>query len=394
MLITKTKELEDFCGQIAGASYVTVDTEFIRERTYWPKLCLVQVAIEGHAAAIDTMAPGLDLSPLFKLMRNEAVLKVFHSAGQDLTVFHSVMGDIPKPLFDTQLAAMVCGYGEQPAYATLVSAIAGEAVDKASQMTDWSRRPLTDRQIEYALSDVTFLIPVYESLCKQLKAAGRSDWVDEEIELMSQPDSYVSEPSEQWRRIRIRRPNRKSLAVLREIAEWRELAAQQRDLPRAWVMRDDSLAEIAANRPVTVQELERVRGITPKFSEGRDGAAVLAAVAKALDSDPDTWPDVPPRSDLPDASDTMIALLQALLRVRADENNVAAALVANRRDIEQIAVDDDADVAALKGWRRKVFGEDALRLKRGEIGITSLNGRAVAVDMDGLAAQQSTYTRT
>jgi ribonuclease D len=172
------------------------------------------------------------------------------------------------------------------------------------------------------------------------------------------------------------------------------LAAQQRDLPRAWVMRDDSLAEIAANRPVTVQELERVRGITPKFSEGRDGAAVLAAVAKALDSDPDTWPDVPPRSDLPDASDTMIALLQALLRVRADENNVAAALVANRRDIEQIAVDDDADVAALKGWRRKVFGEDALRLKRGEIGITSLNGRAVAVDMDGLAAQQSTYTRT
>ncbi len=383
MLITSSDELSLFCSRLSGHRFVAVDTEFLRERTYWPKLCLVQVAVDGEAAAIDTLAPGIDLTPLFDLMQNSDVLKVFHSAGQDLSVFHTVMNDVPRPIFDTQIAAMVCGYGEQPAYATLVKSILDVQIDKASQMTDWSRRPLTDRQINYALSDVTHLINIYLELRQKLDESDRADWVEQEIDALLEPSSYVSNPDDQWKRIRIRRPTRAALAVLREVAGWRERAAQERNMPRAWVVKDDSLAEIAANQPSSTQQLERVRGISQRFAEGRDGKAVLAAVQRALDTQESDWPDVPRRNGRQDVSDTMVALLQALLKIRSDENSVAAGMVANRKELEQIALNDEADVRALGGWRREVFGEDALRLKHGELAITSDGSDAIAVRMNG-----------
>ncbi len=383
MLITSSDELASFCQSVSGNSYVTVDTEFVRERTYYPKLCLVQVAAGDNAAAIDALAPGIDLGPLFDLMLNRDILKVLHSPGQDLSVFHTVMNDVPQPIFDTQIAAMVCGFGEQPAYASLVNELLGEQVDKASQMTDWARRPLTDRQIKYALSDVTHLIKVYEILRERLEASGRTRWVDQEISVLLEPSNYMPEPDEQWRKVRIRRPTRKSLAVLREVARWRERVAQERDRPRAWIIKDDSLAEIAATQPSTIEQLERVRGVTPRFAEGRDGRAILKAIDRALESPESQWPEVPKRNGRPDVSDTLVALLQALLKIRADENDVATGLVANRRELEQIAIDDDADVRALKGWRRDVFGDDALRLKHGKLAITSNGNGAIAVNMNG-----------
>lgn len=383
MLITSSDELASFCQSVSGYSFVTVDTEFVRERTYWPKLCLVQVAADDKAAAIDALAPNIDLTPLFDLMLNRDILKVFHSPGQDLSVFHTVMNDVPQPIFDTQIAAMVCGFGEQPAYASLVNGLLGEQVDKASQMTDWARRPLTDRQISYALSDVTHLIKVYELLREKLVASGRTPWVDQEIASLIEPSSYMSEPDEQWRKVRIRRPTRKALAVLREVARWRENVAQERDRPRAWIIKDDSLAEIAATQPSSMEQLERVRGVTPHFAEGRDGQAILAAIDRAIESPESEWPDVAKRNGRPDVSDTLVALLQALLKIRADENEVATGLVANRRELEQIAIDDDADVRAMKGWRREVFGDDALRLKHGKLAITSNGNGAIAVSMNG-----------
>lgn len=383
MLITSSDDLKAFCKSVSNHPFVTVDTEFLRERTYWPKLCLVQVAVDKQEVAIDALAPGIDLSPLFELMLNPKVLKVFHSSGQDLSVFHSVMGDIPRPIFDTQIAAMVCGFGEQPAYATLVNSLLGEQVDKASQMTDWSRRPLTERQIKYALSDVTHLIKVYEILRQKLEESGRMSWVEQEVETLLTPSNYVSDPDEQWKRIRIRRPTRKALAVLRELAKWREETAQKRDLPRAWVIKDESLAEIAANQPSSVEQLERVRGITPRFAEGRDGKAVLSGIRRAASSDESEWPQIARRNGRQDVSDTMVALLQALLKIRSDENQVATGIVANRKELEQIAINDEADVRALSGWRREVFGEDALRLKRGKLAITSDGSDAVAIRMNG-----------
>jgi ribonuclease D len=383
MLITTSAQLHAFCESLQGHLFVAVDTEFIRERTYWPKLCLVQVAVEGNAAAIDALAPHLDMAPLFDLMRDRNVLKVFHSPGQDLSVFHTVMQDVPSPIYDTQTAAMVCGYGEQPAYATLVDALLGERVDKASQMTDWSRRPLTDRQIDYALSDVTHLVHLYSILTEKLADMGRTEWVEQEVATLLEPSSYMSDPSEQWRRVRLRRPTRGALAVLREVAGWREKVAQERDRPRAWIMRDDSLAEIAVMQPSNVADLERVRGINPRFAEGPDGQAIIDAVITAVESPQDTWPELPSRNGTSDVSDTLVALLQALLKIRADQNQVATGLVANRRDLEMIARDDNADVRAMNGWRREVFGEDALRLKHGELGITSNGADAIAVRMGG-----------
>lgn len=383
MLITTTSELRTFCETVSRNPFIAVDTEFIRERTYWPKLCLVQVAVDGHAAAIDALAPGIDLTPLFDLMLNQDILKVFHSPGQDLSVFHTVMDDVPSPIYDTQTAAMVCGFGEQPAYATLVAELVGERVDKASQLTDWARRPLTDRQIEYAISDVTHLIKVYEILRERLERSGRSEWLEQEIQALLNPGSYMSNPDEQWKRVRIRRPTRKALAVLREVAGWREKEAQLRDRPRAWIIRDDSLAEIAATQPSTTAQLERVRSVTPKLAESKSGSDILKAVARAVNMPESEWPEMQPRSGGSEVSDTLVAVLQALLKIRADQHEVATGMVANRKDLELIAMNDNADVRALKGWRREVFGEDALRLKRGELAITSDGSDAIAVSMNG-----------
>ncbi len=378
VLITKSADIADFCDEVSKAEYIAVDTEFVREKTYWPILCLVQIATPDRAVAIDPLANGIDLQPVYDLMTNTSVLKVFHSASQDMQVMFNASGRMTEPVFDTQIAAMVSGYGDQPAYATLVERIVGVAIDKRSQMTDWSRRPLTDRQVEYAIGDVTHLIHVYNRLTTDLDRSGRSNWAQEEMGHLRDPDLYDLDPRELWRKVRLRRPTRRALAVLREITEWRELSAQRRNIPRGWVCRDEALAEIALNTPQTPVALERVRGINERFAHGRDGRAILDAVQVGMELPEDQCPN-PEKGRLPlKGHETLVALLQALLKLRCDENGIAAQLVANRKELDRIATEDDPDIKTLAGWRREIYGADALALKRGEIALTA-DGLSVRV---------------
>ena len=378
MLITKSADVADFCNEVSKAEYIAVDTEFVREKTYWPILCLVQIATPDRAAAIDPLANGIDLQPVYDLMTNTSVLKVFHSAVQDMQVIFNATGRMVAPIFDTQIAAMVSGYGDQPAYATLVQRIVGVSIDKRSQMTDWSRRPLTDHQVEYAIGDVTHLIHVYNTLTAELDQSGRSNWAQEEMGHLRDQALYDLDPRELWRRIRLRRPTRRALAVLREITEWREVSAQRRNIPRGWVCRDEALAEIALNTPRTPAALERVRGINERFARGRDGSAVLDAVQVGVELPEDQCPN-PDKGRPPlKGHETLVALLQALLKLRCDENGIAAQLVANRKELDRIATEDDPDIRTLTGWRREIYGNDALALKRGEIALTA-DGMTVRV---------------
>ena len=371
MLITKSADVAEFCNKISAAEFVAVDTEFVREKTYWPILCLVQIATPDRAVAIDPLANGIDLQPVYDLMANTSVLKVFHSASQDMQVMFNATGRMTEPVFDTQIAAMVSGYGDQPAYATLVEKIVGVTIDKRSQMTDWSLRPLTDHQIEYAIGDVTHLIKVYNRLTADLESSGRTNWALEEMGHLRDRGLYDLNPRELWRRVRLRRPTRRALAVLREITEWREVSAQRRNIPRGWVCRDEALAEIALNAPQTPTALERVRGINERFAHGRDGNAVLDAVQVGMELPDDQCPD--PEKGRPPLKghETLVALLQALLKLRCDENGIAAQLVANRRELDRIATEDDPDIRTLTSWRREIYGNDALALKRGEIALTA-----------------------
>lgn len=371
MLITKSADVAEFCNEVSAAEFVAVDTEFVREKTYWPILCLVQIATPDRAVAIDPLANGIDLQPVYDLMANTSVLKVFHSASQDMQVMFNATGRMTEPVFDTQIAAMVSGYGDQPAYATLVEKIVGVTIDKRSQMTDWSLRPLTDHQIEYAIGDVTHLIKVYNRLTADLESSGRTNWAQEEMGHLRDRGLYDLNPRELWRRVRLRRPTRRALAVLREITEWREVSAQRRNIPRGWVCRDEALAEIALNAPQTPTALERVRGINERFAHGRDGNAVLDAVQVGMELPDDQCPD--PEKGRPPLKghETLVALLQALLKLRCDENGIAAQLVANRRELDRIATEDDPDIRTLTSWRREIYGNDALALKRGEIALTA-----------------------
>ena len=378
MLITNSADVADFCAEAADSDFVTVDTEFVREKTYWPILCLIQIATRDRAVAIDPLADGVDLEPVYELMQNSSVLKVFHSASQDLQIMFNASGGMVVPVFDTQIAAMVSGYGDQPAYATLVQKIVGKSIDKRSQMTDWSRRPLTDPQVEYAIGDVTHLIDVYDKLVSELTDADRTSWAHEEMGHLRNKEQYDVDPRELWRKVRLRRPTRRALAVLREIAEWRELSAQRRDIPKGWVCRDEALAEIALNTPQNPAALERVRGVNERFANGRDGKALLGAVQIGLEIPDDECPD--PEKGRPPlrGHETLVALLQALLKLRCDENGVAAQLIANRKELDRIATEDEPDVRALSGWRRELYGNDALALKRGEIALTA-DGLSVRV---------------
>ena len=371
MLITKSADVADFCNEVSKAEYIAVDTEFVREKTYWPILCLVQIATPDRAAAIDPLANGIDLQPVYDLMTNTSVLKVFHSAVQDMQVIFNATGRMVAPIFDTQIAAMVSGYGDQPAYATLVERIVGVKIDKRSQMTDWSRRPLTDHQVEYAIGDVTHLIHVYNRLTTDLEESGRSNWAQEEMGHLRNRDLYDLDPRDLWRKVRLRRPTRRALAVLREITEWREVSARRRDIPRGWVCRDEALAEIALNTPQTPADLERVRGINERFAHGRDGRDILDAVLVGLELPEDQCPDSDRGRPPLKGHETLVALLQALLKLRCDENGIAAQLVANRKELDRIATEDDPDVRTLSGWRREIYGNDALALKRGEIALTA-----------------------
>ncbi|MBT4073533.1 MAG: ribonuclease D [Chloroflexi bacterium] len=384
MLITDSRDLAAFCKRLEGAPYVAVDTEFLREKTYWPKLCLVQVAYDDEAAAIDPLAKDIDLDPLFNLMDDESVLKVFHSASQDMEVFFSVAGRVPEPVFDTQVAAMVAGYGEQVGYATLAAQIAGVTLDKSSQITDWSIRPLSDRQIAYALGDVTHLCTIYEELDERLEESGRISWVSEEMAALTDTSSYNADPNLAYRRVRIRRPSRKVLAILREIVAWREETAQRRNLPRNWVIRDDALVEIATHAPKNVADLSRVRGLRGNAAKGRDGEALLKAVQRALDMPQSEWPEIPPRRPPIRGHEALVALLQTLLRLRCEDNDVATKLVATREELDRIATTDDSDLRPLQGWRYELFGKDALEMKAGRLGLTGDRGQVRVLRPDEL----------
>jgi ribonuclease D len=380
-LITDTAALAEFCRRIAACPYITVDTEFMRERTYWPQLCLVQVAgTEDLAAAIDPLA-GLDLSPLFELLANPRMLKVFHAARQDLEIFFHLMGRLPAPVFDTQVAGMVCGFGDQVGYETLVTKLARVRLDKASRFTDWSLRPLSERQIDYALSDVVHLRPVYERLRQRLEANGRSAWLDEEMAILTDPHTYDMEPNNAWRRIKVRGGNGRFLAVLRELAAWRERQAQSRDIPRNRVLRDEAMLEIAHHLPGSLADLNRTRGLGRSFAESAAGAEVLEAVARGCALAPEKWPEADIKRELPRRVAPIAELLKVLLKMKCDDHDVAQRLVASSADIEAIAAfGEEANVHALKGWRRQVFGEDALKIRDGRLALAIRRGRLTVVE--------------
>jgi ribonuclease D len=381
-LIASTDALAQFCRRQSEADFVAVDTEFMRDKTYWPKLCLVQVAGPREYAAIDTMAPGLVLDPLFELMAAPAVPKVFHAARQDIEIFVNLAGAVPSPVFDTQVAAMVCGFGDSVAYDTLAAKLTGAQIDKSSRYTDWQHRPLTQRQIDYALSDVIHLRKVYEKLHGRLEKTGRAHWVADEMSVLTSPETYRTDPEHAWKRIKVRGGSPKLLAVLRELAAWREREAQKRDVPRNRIIRDDSMLDLAAHPPQNAEELARARGVGRGVAEGKFGPEILAAVQRALKSDPATWPKFKPRPVMPQGLGPLVDLLRVLLKTRSKENDVAQRLVADTEDLELIAADDNADVAALKGWRREVFGEDALKLKHGRLALAAQGARVKLVELD------------
>jgi ribonuclease D len=370
-LITKSAAVAAFCDRQKGAQFVTIDTEFMRERTYWPILCVVQVAGPEEAAAIDALAEGMDLKPLLGLMADPQTTKVFHAARQDLEIFFQLSGEVPHPVFDTQVAAMVCGFGDAVSYETLVKRLAGANLDKASRFTDWAHRPLTERQIKYALEDVVHLRTVYDRLQHLLADNGRAGWFEEEMADLVDPAIYRSDPAEAWRRFRIRgRADRRFLGVLRALAAWREQAAQQRDLPRGRIMRDEAVLEIAAHAPKTIETLARTRSLGKGIAEGKLGREILDAVAQGL-ADPDPPPAIPAKAEAPPGVGPLVELLRVLLKQRCEHFQVAQKLVASSDDLEAIAADDNAPVRALAGWRRDVFGNDALALKHGRLALTA-----------------------
>jgi ribonuclease D len=381
-LITESAELAAFCKRQDGADFVAVDTEFMRDKTYWPILCLVQVAGPSEAAAIDTMAPGLDLQPLYDLLVDERVTKVFHAARQDIEVFFHRTGRVPTPIVDTQVTAMVAGFGESVSYEILASKLAGARIDKSSRFTDWSHRPLSERQLHYAISDVTHLRPAYEKLMRRVGKAGRLDWVKEEMALLTDPATYRLDPRESWRRLKPRSDKPRFLAVLRELAAWREEEAQRRDLPRNRLLRDESLLEIAAHAPADIEALARTRGLSRSFAEGRQGTALLEAVQRGLAVPEADCPRMPPRQDLPTGLGPLVDLLRVLLKTKCELAGVAQRLVASSDDLQQIAADDAADVPALTGWRRDMFGADALALKHGRTALTAAGKTVRIIKLD------------
>jgi ribonuclease D len=380
-LLTDNDAVAAFCARQKGAQFVAIDTEFMRERTYWPILCVVQVAGPEEAVAIDALAEGIDLKPLLGLMSDPQTLKVFHAARQDLEIFFQLSGEVPHPIFDTQVAAMVCGFGDAVSYETLVKRLAGASLDKASRFTDWAHRPLTERQTKYALADVVHLRTVYDRLQHLLADNGRAAWFEEEMADLVDPAIYRSEPIEAWRRFRIRgRADRRFLGVLRALAAWREKAAQQRDLPRGRIMRDEAVLEIATHAPKTIETLARTRSLGKGIAEGKLGREILAAVAEGL-ADPDPPPAIPAKADAPPGIGPLIELLRVLLKQRCEDFQVAQKLVASADDLEAIAADDNAPVRALSGWRRDVFGNDAVALKHGRLALTAGRNRIELVPL-------------
>lgn len=383
-MIKDSQTLAEVCADFASSPYVTVDTEFLRERTYWSQLCLVQMARPGDtpddAVIIDPLVDGIDLAPLYELMANKAVIKVFHAARQDIEIFWNMGEIIPEPLFDTQIAAMVCGYGEQVGYETLARKVVAAKIDKSSRFTDWSRRPLVKKQLDYALADVTHLRQIYEQLAARLGETGRSHWVAEELGVLTNPETYSNDPDQAWQRIKSRTTNPKFLAIVQALARWRELQAQSRNVPRNRVIKDDALLEIATANPKTLEDLGRLRLIQRENRKTETLQQILEAVADGRACPPSKRPQVaePPRRR--EGSVAISELLKVFLKARADEIGVAARLIAPMSEIEALAGEDRDDFAVLKGWRGEVFGDDALRLKSGTVGLVARPGGIVLID--------------
>ena len=388
-IVDSNEGLTALIAELSGAPYLALDTEFLRDQTYYPKLCLIQVAspqTDGHTAVeaiIDPLAPGLDLAPFYELMKRPDIIKVLHAARQDIEIFYLQGGVLPHPLFDTQIAAMVCGFCDAASYETLARRIAHIEIDKSARFTDWSHRPLSNRQLEYALADVTHLRVIYEWMKAKLEKTGRAAWVAEEVSALQDPALYKLDPDLAWKRLKPRSSSKRFLAVLAGIAAWREREAQTRDIPRGRVLKDEAITEIAAHPPETGEALERIRAVPKGFANSKLGKGLMDALAAAATAPAPEGAVAPPQRRRREPSPAAIDLLKTLLRLRAESAGVAPRLIANADDIEKLAVEDDEGVAALHGWRAEVFGNDAKLLRKGDLAIALENGDAVVVELEG-----------
>jgi ribonuclease D len=377
--ITTTEELAQACTRLARHPFVTVDTEFLRETTYYPKLCVAQMASPEEAVVVDALVEDIELTPFFGLMGDGKVLKVFHAARQDIEICWHEAGTIPQPIVDTQVAAMVLGYGDAISYDQLVQRVTGDTLDKSLRFTDWTRRPLSEAQLAYAVSDVTHLRDIYLRLSAELEARGRVEWMREEMSVLTSPETYRSEPEHAWERLKTRVRKPKELAVMMELAAWREREAQERDVPRGRVLKDDVIGEIAVQAPTTLERLKQLRSLPRGFERSKWGEAILAAVRQGLARDPKTLPRFE-RGKTAVNGQATVELLKVLLRMTAEQHGVAAKVIATTSDLERIAGDDDADVPAMHGWRRELFGEKALALKQGRLLLAMERGRVVTLE--------------
>ena len=380
-LIATTSDLAAVCARMAKHPYVTVDTEFLRETTYYPLLCVAQMASPEEAVVIDALANGIDLTPFFALMANESVMKVFHAARQDIEIVWNMAKTIPHPIVDTQVAAMVLGYGDSISYDQLVQRITGDALDKSHRFTDWTRRPLSDAQVAYALSDVTHLRDVYLKLAADLEKRGRSSWVEAEMDVLTSPETYRADPERAWERLKSRVRKPKELGVLIEVAAWREREAQTRDVPRGRVIKDEVIGDIAVQAPTTIERLGHLRSLPKGFERSRWGEQIVDAVKRGLERDVETLPRLDRFRPAANGAAT-VELLKVLLRMTAERHGVAAKVIATIDDLDRIAADDQADVPAMRGWRRELFGEKALAIKHGRLALAVDKGRVVTVEKD------------
>jgi ribonuclease D len=375
-LIASTPALEALCRSVSTDQYVTVDTEFMREATYWPDLCLIQLAGEKVTGLVDPMAPGIDLAPFFELMNNAKVLKVFHAARQDIEIMVHRSGVVPHPVFDTQVAAMVCGFGDQVGYEAIVRKLAKAQIDKSSRFTDWSKRPLSNEQLAYALSDVTHLRLVYEKLKAELDRTGREPWLREEMDILTSAETYRTHPEDAWKRIKVRLRNKKQMGVLMSVAAWREREAQARNVPRGRIIKDDAVAEVALQMPQNREALSQLRALPKGLAKSRLGDGIISAVKEGLARDPKTLPQIDGgRESVPESVLAAAEVLKLALKVVCEQSGIAPKLVASSADLEAVAENDHADVPLMRGWRREMFGNLALELKAGQAMIGFRNGR-------------------
>lgn len=378
-VITSTQDLEMACREFAAQPYVAVDTEFMREQTFWPQLCLVQLAGPTAEAIVDPMAKGIDLAPFWALMGDTRTVKVFHAARQDIEIVYTEAGIMPAPVFDTQVAAMVCGFGESVSYVNLVKKVTGEDLDKSSRFTDWSRRPLSEKQLVYALGDVTHLRKIYEFLKAELEKSGRATWLDEDMAELTDPNTYETHPDDAWQRLKLRAKNRRSLAVLMELAAWRERLAQAQNVPRGRILRDEALYDLSNQMPSSTEQLGELRTLSEGFARSARAREIVEAVKRGLERDPKTVPPINHGNQMTAEANATVELLKVLLKSAAARHRVAPRMIADTSELERLASETEPDVPAMRGWRRQLFGEDAQRLKRGELALTLSGGEVMAI---------------